>query len=199
MTNKKLKLMFILCSVVLIILIIVACTDFEKIFNKNEMTNQNGIIVENTANFSDLNYNNLTDEEKVYISDLYSGNVKFTEKGVEVYTQSITPDYLNKIITTTYPEDGMGLLIPKPEYGTLDRIEYSDNWIEIYINDSSKNDTSKYLKTLKGYGFDKNQKKEDTNIMLKYEINNENGDLVTITYKKRTKELQIKANKMQNN
>lgn len=192
---KKLKKIFYLCLALVIILIVVANIDSKEVeIVSNEETGRTNI---NTTieSLEISNYNNLSNEEKEYLRELYSGNVKFTENGVEVYNDSVVYGTLRKIITSTWPNSDMGDFIPKAEYGEINMIEYTGNKIDIYINDAKKGDAKDYLKLLKKYGFTEDEEKMDGDTMIQYKIYNEKGDSVTIKYKKESKTLEIKAKK----
>lgn len=197
MNNKKLKKIFWLCLIGLLILILVTSCNFDEIIEKDEIQEQGGNSNINAMHtFEKLDYNNLSSTEKQYIRNLYSNNVIFTIRGVEVYNESITSGMLSKIITSVWPEDQIGNLIPKPEYGELDRIEYAENWINIYINNASKSDAKDYLKELKKYNFKENEKKNDGDIILEYKIYDELENYVRVRFFKESKTLEISAKKV---
>lgn len=191
MNNKKLKRMFLICLVCLILSIIFASCNF----NKPEESGVGNTDVESSHIYETIDYNNLTESQKSYMKNIYSNNVRFTEKGVEVYNESDTSGKLLKIISSKWPESAIGNLIPSPNYGKLDRVEYSENFIKIYINDAKQGDTKAYLKELKKYNFDKDERKNDGDIMLEYKVFDDLGNFVVVRYLKQTKTLEISANK----
>lgn len=199
MDKKSLIKIFILCLVLIIILLIVVGCDYEKIEEKNnEITENANISVESVQEFKNLDYNNLSEKEKNYIKELYYNSVVFTDDGVKVYNERVSSGMLIKTITSTWPENEISSIVPKPEYGKLDRIEYSNNWLNIYINDAKKSDAKNYLKELKEYNFKINETKDDGDVMLKYEIYDENGNFVKIIYMKEYKTLEICVKKAEN-
>ena len=202
MSYEKLKKIFILCLIVLVILIIVSSCNVKRNTYVEDGDKSSGISIDININearkFENLDYNNLSQEEMDYISDKYSNNVRFTKDGVEVYNESIFSGKIRKIITSTWPNTDIANIIPNPEFGKLDKIEYNKDWIIVYINEANKSDVKDYLKQLNEYGFLKNETKDDGNVMLKYDIYNENGDLVTVKFIKGTKQIEIKAEKNKN-
>ncbi len=117
-------------------------------------------------------------------------------KGVEVYFESIFSGKLRKIITSKWPSgEEMGNLIPNPEYGTLNRIEYNTNWIKVYRYDVKKKDTKDYMKKLAEFGFTENEEKKEDKTILEYKISNKNNDNVIVKYSKNNKTLEINAEK----
>lgn len=201
MSEKKLKKMFVICIIILVILILIpSCSSKKNDDNDDykEPTKQiSDVKIGNVHDFEKIDYNNLTPEEMDYISGQYSGNAKFTKRGVEVYYESIFSGKLRKIITSTWPDADIGNFIPKPEYDNLNRIEYSEDWIEVYINDGKNKDVKNYLKQLKEYGFTENEEKDDGKVMLEYKIYNQSGDLASVKLLKGTNLLVIRAEKAQ--
>ena len=198
MNKKKLKRLFFLCLLILMVIIIATSCDMSEIIGEEEVEIEQNINVETNHNFEKLNYNNLTESQKIYIKNQYSNNVIFTDKGVEVYFQSIRPENLTKVITTTWPEAEMGGFIPKPDYKeeNLDKIEYNEKGIVIYINNAKKNDVKEYLKDVKKYNFNKNEVKDDGDIMLEYKIYDEFGNYVKIRFSYGSNKLKISAKKV---
>lgn len=200
MSQEKLKKIFIICLVILIIMILIpSCENKkeEKMNESNEPTKQiSNVEIGKVHNFEQIDYNNLTPEQMDYISNQYSGCAKFTKTGVEIYYESIFSGKLRKIITSSWPYNEIANLIPVPEYETLNRIEYSDNWIEIYIEDGNKKDLKNYLKSLKEYGFTENEEKDDGNVFLEHKIYNQNGDFASVKLMKGNSLLIIRAEKI---
>lgn len=202
MSKKKLKIIFLICLIALILLIFIPKS---KKYNENsdiqrdnvEQTKQTTEInLEEIHKFEKIDYNNLSAEQVDYLSNIYTDVMKCTDRGVEIYAESIYSGKLQKIMTSTWPvSEEIGSFIPVPEYGELNRIEYNDTWINVFIENSNKKDAKDYLKKVKEVGFNVNEKKDDGKIMLQYKIYNENGDLVEITYMKETKKLNIYAEK----
>lgn len=192
---KKLKKLFYFCLILVIILIVIANKNSKEVeIVSDEETGRTNINA-TTTDLEISDYNNLSNEEKDYLREIYSGNVVFTEYGVEVYNDSVVYGTLRKIITSTWPNSDMGNFIPKTEYGEINMIEYTDNKIDIYINDAKKGDAKDYLKLLKKYGFTEDEEKREGDRMLQYNIYNKDGDSVNIKYIKESNELQIKAKK----
>lgn len=202
MSKKKLKIIFLICLIALILLIFIPKS---KKYNENsdiqrdnvEQTKQTTEInLEEIHKFEKIDYNNLSAEQVDYLSNIYTDVMKCTDRGVEIYAESIYSGKLQKIMTSTWSvSEEIGSFIPVPEYGELNRIEYNDTWINVFIENSNKKDAKDYLKKVKEAGFNVNEKKDDGKIMLQYKIYNENGDLVEITYMKETKKLNIYAEK----
>ena len=202
MSKKKLKIIFLICLIALILLIFIPKTkksnDNNDIQRDNvEQTKQTTEInLEEIHKFEKIDYNNLSAEQVDYLSNIYTDVMKCTDRGVEIYAESIYSGKLQKIMTSIWPvSEEIGSFIPVPEYGELNRIEYNDTWINVFIENSNKKDAKDYLKKVKEAGFNVNEKKDDGKIMLQYKIYNENGDLVEITYMKETKKLNIYAEK----
>lgn len=199
MPQKKLKRIFLLCLVILVVLLFVSSYRYRDNYDErdeNEPSKQvTDVNINESRKFENLNYNNLSRDEMDYVSDKYSGTAKFTSRGVEVYYESIFSGNLKKIITSTWPEDEIGNMIPNPEYGVLNRIEYSTDWISVYIKDAKKNDAKNYVDELEECGFNQSKAKDDGKVMLKYDVYNEKGDRVTVKFMKETKTLEIKAEK----
>ena len=202
MSKKKLKIIFLICLIALILLIFIPKS---KKYNENndiqrdnvEQTKQTTEInPEEIHKIEKINYNNLSTEQVDYLSNVYTDVMKCTDRGVEIYAESIYSGKLQKIITSKWPaSEEIGSFIPVPEYGELNRIEYNDTWINVFIENSNKKDARDYLKKVKEAGFNVNEKKDDGKIMLQYQIYNENGNLVEITYMKESRKLNIHAEK----
>ena len=143
--NQKLKRIFTLCLIALVVVLILSSCDLNEVIKKEEIIEQQNVNVENMHYFEKLDYNNLSSAEKNYICEKYSNLVKFTENGVEVYDASVEHGTLNRIITSSWPNNEIGNFIPCPEYGELDKIEYSRNKIEVYIKNAKKSDAKDYL------------------------------------------------------
>ena len=195
MDYKKLKKLFILCVLILIILILAASCSKDESINNNDESVSTITNVEDSHVFEEFDYNNLSDVQKDYIRNIYSNNVRFTEKGVEVYTEGTNFGKLSKVITSTWHDEEIQNFIPKAEYGKLDKIEYSEQFINIYINDAKKGDAKDYLKKVKEAGFTQNETKSDGDVMLEYRVYNEDGDYVKIRFMKGNKTLEIVAKK----
>lgn len=201
MKQKKLKRLFAICFIILIILLVIpkSSTVVKEKDSKGEIeqTKQNSEInIEEVHKFEKINYNNPSSAEIKYINDLYPGTAKCTSRGLEIYSESIYSGKRIKIITSEWPQSSeIANLIPEPKYGELNKIEYDDDWIKVFINDADKKDAKDYLKIIKKIGFDKNEKKDDGNVMLKYEVENDLGNKVEITYMKNNKNLTIYAKK----
>ena len=199
MPQEKLKKMFIICLVILIIMILIpSCKNKkeEKMDESNEPTKQiANVEIGKIHNFEQIDYNNLTAEEMDYISNQYSGCAKFTKRGVEIYYESIFSGKIRKVITSSWPDKDIAKMIPIPEYEILNRIEYSEDWIEIYIEDGKKKDVKNYLKSLKEYGFTENEAKDDGNVFLEHKVYNQNGDLASVKLMKGNSLLIIRAEK----
>lgn len=198
MKKKKLKRLFFLCLLILIVVIIVTSCDMSKIVGEEEVEIEQNINVEASHNFEKLDYNNLTSIQKKYIESQYQNRVKFTEKGVEIYYEDVSSGNIYRIITSKWPEDKWGVFIPKPDYKEedLDKIEYNDKSIEVYINNAKKSDVKEYLKEIKKYNFNKDESKNDGNVMLEYKIYDEIGNSVKIRFMYESKELKISAEKV---
>ena len=205
MSKKKLQVIFLICLIALILLIFIpkgkSNKQSDNINGENvEQTKQTTEIdLEEIHKFEKVDYNNLSTEQLEYLNNIYTDVMKYTDRGVEIYIESIFSGKLQKIITSKWPEDEeIGSLIPIPEYGDLDKIEYNSTWINVFIENSNKKDARDYLKKVKEAGFTVNEKKDDGKIMLQYKIYNENGDFVEITYMKASKKLNIHAEKIEN-
>lgn len=203
--KKKLKIMFLICLIALILLILVPNGKSNK-QNDNinagsvEQTKQTTEInLEEIHKFEKIDYNNLSEEQVEYLNNIYTDVMKYTDRGVEIYIESIFSGKLQKIITSKWPTDEeIGSIIPVPEYGELDKIEYNTTWINVFIKNANKRDAKDYLNKVKEVGFSENEKKDDGKNMLQYRIYNENGDFVEITYMKADKKLNIHAEKVEN-
>lgn len=202
MSKKKLQIIFLICLIALILLFFIpkgkSNKQSDNINGENvEQTKQTTEIdLEEIHKFEKVDYNNLSAEQLEYLNNIYTDVMKYTDRGVEIYIESIFSGKLQKIITSKWPEDEeIGSLIPIPEYGDLDKIEYNSTWINVFIENSNKKDARDYLKKVKEAGFTVNEKKDDGKIMLQYKIYNENGDFVEITYMKASKKLNIHAEK----
>lgn len=201
MSQKKLKKLFVICLIVLIILLLIPrgykVSIQDKPSDNTEQTKQNiEINVEDVHKFEKINYNNPSNAEIDYLNNVYSGIAKSTPKGLEIYSESIFSGKLIKIISSVWPSgEDISNLVPEPNYGKLEKIEYNTDWIKVFMQNADKNDAKDYLKSIKKIGFDKNEIKDDGKIMLKYEIENEGGDKVTIIYMKENKNLTIHAKK----
>ena len=114
--------------------------------------------------------------------------------GVEIYSANESSKKLNKIITTDFP-DKFNDFIPNADFGKVNRIEYLDNWIRIYLDDCKKSDADKYIKKLKEYNFDKDQTKNDGKVVLIYEAYDEASNYVKVVLLKDTNTLEIYASK----
>ena len=200
MSDKKLKRTFILSFILLITLIIVASCDKNKVVNTGSEGSVNvpaNIVNIDTAyRYDKLDYNNLSTEEMEYVSKQYGGMVSFTKRGVEVYYEGVSSGKLKKIITTSWPTDEIGLLIPEIEHENLERIEYTKDSIYVRIEDASKKDLNNYMDKLKAFGFTENKTKDDGKVMTKYDVYNEKGDLVTVKLMKENKRFEINAKKV---
>ena len=93
---------------------------------------------------------------------------------------------IDRIITSNWPQEYKNF-IPKPEYGNVDRIEYSEKGIDIYINNAKKNDVKDYLNKIKEFGFTENPEKSDGKTFLRYKVCDEKGNNVQITFYKENK------------
>lgn len=202
MSKKKLKIIFLICVIVLIILVFIpkGKQTKQEIINNKENTEQTKqtteIDLEEIHKFEKFDYNNLTSEQIEYLSNIYNNVMKCTSRGVEIYAESIYSGKLQKVITSQWPKDEeIGAFIPNPEYGELEKIEYNNTWIKIFMENSNEKDAKDYLNKVKEYDFNVNEKKDDGKIMLQYKIYNENGDFVQITYMKETKKLNVYAEK----
>ena len=154
LNEEKLKRLFFLCLIFIIFLLVITSFDFEAVTSANNLaTGNQNVNVSSYQKFENLNYNNLSNAEKEYISSKYFGNINFTENGVEIYEEGSSYGKPNKIITSTWPLAEIGSFIPNADYGELDRIEYSENWISIYIKDAKKSNVKDYLKLLEEYNF----------------------------------------------
>lgn len=202
MSKKKLKIIFLICLIALILLIFIPKS---KKYNENndiqrdnvEQTKQTTEInLEEIHKIEKIDYNNLSAEQVDYLSNIYTDVMKCTDRGVEIYAESIYSGKLQKVMTSKWPAgEEIGNLIPVPEYGELNKIEYNDTWINVFIENSNKKDARDYLKKVKESGFNVNEKKDDGKIMLQYQIYNENGDFAEITYMKESQKLNIHAEK----
>ena len=196
MQIEKLKKILIICVSLIIILIIFTSIDFEKIKQEKDVeTNSQSINVANIHKFDKIDYNNLTEAQRDYLEDKYgSTSVRFTLDGVSVYYGNAISSKVERIITSKWPSKDIGNLIPNPEsYGELDRIEYSENWIKVYIENAKKSDAKNYLKLLKKYDFTQNEEKEEGEFALQYKIYDAKGNSVKITFFKSNNTLEIEA------
>ena len=105
-----------------------------------------------------------------------------------LYFENINSGKISRIITSSWPKAQIGSFIPEVEYEELDRIEYNENWINIYINNAKKSDAKDYFKKLKKYNFNKNERKKDGEVMLEYKVY-----YVRIRYFKENNNLEIYA------
>lgn len=186
MEEKKLRIIFFLCLILVTFLIIITSIDFEKINEENVNKNISESYV-----FTAIDYNNLSDEEKERLMIKYGNLVNFTEKGVEVYVEEARGSDLDRIITSSWPDVEIGKLVPVAEYGTLDRIEYNKNWLDIYIKNADKSDAKDYLKKLKEYNFRNVEDKNDGEFTYSYKAYDENGNNVTVKFLKQSNTLEI--------
>lgn len=85
MNIVKLKKLFIICLLGLILLIIIASCNVKEIIKKEENIGVSDINVSEVHNLGNFNYNNLTNEQKNYFYNIYSNRVIFTKRGVEIY------------------------------------------------------------------------------------------------------------------
>ena len=89
MNTVKLKKLFVLCLIGLIILIITASCNIKEVMNPEEKVVSTNTNVEEVHKLEEFNYNNLSTDQKNYLNTLYFGNIKFTQKGVEIYFNGV--------------------------------------------------------------------------------------------------------------
>ena len=193
MDNKKLKKVFFLCLFILLILIIVTSCNVSEMMNNEEPIQPSNVNVESVHNFEKFDYNNLSNSQKDYIRKMYLNNVRFTERGVEVYNDNTFSSKMIKVITSSWPKDDIGRYIPVIEFGSIDRIEYSDLWIEIFVEDVKKGEIKDYLKELEKYGFINEAMKEDDGDISYYKIYDDKENYVQLIYNKDINKLEIYA------
>ena len=193
MTKKKLKAVFILCVLVLIVLIFVTSCNNGNVIQNNNEENRGDTNVAIVKDLGKYDYNNLTEEQKNEIRSKYEV-INFTDEGLKIY-DTVDKSKLKETITSKWPENEIGKFIPEATYSELDKIEYGENFINVFFDGASKRDAKDYLKKLKKADFKENQKTDDGKAMLQYTIYNENGDRVIVRYMKASKKLEIRAEK----
>ncbi len=193
MTKKKLKAVFILCVLVLIVLIFVTSCNNGNVIQNNNEENRGDTNVAIVKDLGKYDYNNLTEEQKNEIRSKYEV-INFTDEGLKIY-DTVDKSKLKETITSKWPENEIGKFIPEATYSELDKIEYGENFINVFFDGASKGDAKDYLKKLKKADFKENQKTDDGKAMLQYTIYNENGDRVIVRYMKASKKLEIRAEK----
>ncbi len=139
----------------------------------------------------EINYDNPTEKEKEYLKKAYGDTVAFTTDGTVVYHQKAFSGPIKKYITSSWPEQEITSLIPKPEFGTLERVEYLDTFVRVYLLDVKAGDVSHYNKELKNKGYKESSKKIETDALLEYSFKNEEEIKVKVSYYKKAKRCEI--------
>lgn len=193
MTSKKLKSILVLCVLVLITLIFVNSYGSKNVIQNNDEKNKGDTNIATVKESRKYDYNNLTEGQKSEIRSKYE-IIEFSEDGLIIY-DTVNRSVIKKIITSKWPENEIGNFIPKAEYGELDKIEYGEDFINVFFDKASKSDAKNYLKKLSKVGFTHNKRTDDGKAMLQYTIYNENNNCAIIRYMKKSEKLEIRVKK----
>ena len=198
MNRKKLKMALYLCIIGVILLFVAMQIHF-----KEKKTEKGSLIVSSVDmeaigkvnSREKINYDDPSPEEREYLKKAYGSTVAFTSRGTEIYMERAFSGPINKIITCKWPESELVSLIPKPDFGELDRIEYQDAFLRVFLEKAKSSDISQYGKQLKKLAYQQAKEKIDSDTLLKYQYANEAGNNVIITYYKLDKRCEIDLKK----
>lgn len=184
MNRNLLKFLLIGCALLIIILIKLAThmtvsTEDENDYTMIKVTQINDKV---TFDEDELDYNHLTAEQAEFISDTYAGMATITDRGVEVYLEKIGYGEPYKTITSEWPNKEIAKLIPEPDFGKRTKIEYAENWMNIFLKDVSNGDCKRYAKKLKEEGFKNEIKTINSSNLWRTILQDDNQNEVTISY-----------------
>ena len=195
---QKLKVVLVICVVLIICLIVLTSKtkkEEEKLYHLSEQTTIDIDEYAPKVERETINYDDPSTAEREYLKRAYGDTVAFTDQGTVIYFEHAFSGKINKIITRKWPEEKIASLIPKPEFGELERIEYTEDFIRVYLNNVKSGNISSYLKELKKESFEQATNKVDTNSLLSYRFANEAGYDVSILYYKSSKKCEISLTK----
>ena len=102
---------------------------------------------------------------------------------------------LRKIITSEWPTEEIATTIPTPNFGKIEKIEYTSKFINVFVQNAKAGNLSSYARALKKMGYKENGKKEDGSVYTERYFKNSENMNVRIRFNKANKRIEIYLSK----